>query len=145
MPSLFTRASGVAAFVLATMISSPCIAAGPTADEAKQCVTKSDEATIAELWEEREGERKAHVCSEYFQLEKIAITDTSFAQNTADVMVGLRYTVIKKLDRNFLDRCLGKLTPMPTLPISIGTILQPKDRKISMQRWTSGWKCKDAK
>jgi hypothetical protein len=139
MPSFFTRARGAAAFVIATMISSPCIAAGPTANEAKQCVTKSDEATIAELWE-----GKAHFCSEYFQLDRIAITDTSFAQNMADVMVGLSYTVIKKLDSNFLDRCLGKLTSVPNPPIPIGTILQPKGRKISMQRWTSGWKCKDA-
>ena len=102
-------------------------------------MTKSDEATIAGLWE-----GKAHFCSEYFQLDRIAITDTSFAQNMADVMVGLTYTVIKKLDSNFLDRCFGKMTSVPPPPISIGTILQPKGRKISMQRWTSGWKCKDA-
>lgn len=138
-PLFFFRSKGAAAFVIATTISSTCTAAGPTANEAKQCVTKWDDATIAELWG-----GKAHFCSEYFQLDHIAIADTSLAQNMADVMVSLRYKVIKNLDSNFLNRCLGKLASVPDPPIPVGMVLQPKDRKVSMQRWTSGWKCTDA-
>jgi hypothetical protein len=130
---------------IAILISFSSFAAGPSAREAKKCVLELDADLVAEL-----GPKISNPCANYLRLDNASIVDVSKAENTADVMVRLRYTVIKGIASNALGRCINISDQGEDHPISVGTEIPTKDgkitikdRKISMQEWTTGWKCKN--
>ncbi len=119
----------------------------PTSSEAQQCVIKADKDLFAGMWN-----KLAHLCSEFFSLEKVEVTDISRAANMADVMISLQYRVLMpstsasadgrlmSANPSTVQLCTGATVSGVVLP---GTILLRKDRKVSMQEWATGWKCKE--
>jgi len=127
------------------LISSSSFAAEPSDQDAKKCVIASDADLVAEL-----GPKMSNPCSAYLRLDSADVVDVSKAENTADVMVRLRYTVIKEIGSNALGRCIDISDQGENHTIPVGTEIptkdgkiKMKDRKIAMQQWTSGWKCKN--
>ena len=128
------------------LLAMPGLAREPSAQLAKQCVTNMDSGLVAGYQREEIAGHPVtnivHLCSEYFNLDRADVGDVSRAQNVADVMVKLRYTVIEAAPGKTLKRCIGIDDPSESHLIPVGTQFKPEDRKISMQLWTHGWKCK---
>jgi hypothetical protein len=135
----------VLVLVLVMLIPYPSLAARlPTSAEAEQCVVKADKNLLAGMWN-----KTAHLCSEYFALERVDVTDISRAANIADVMINLQYRVLMPSGDGIPMSAIATVVQLCTgvtvsgsdgLP---GTTLSRKARKISMQEWATGWKCKE--
>jgi hypothetical protein len=131
--------------VVVMLIPYPSLAARlPTSAEAEQCVVKADKNLLAGMWN-----KTAHLCSEYFALERVDVTDISRAANIADVMINLQYRVLMPSGDGIPMSAIATVVQLCTgvtvsrsdgLP---GTTLSRKARKISMQEWATGWKCKE--
>jgi hypothetical protein len=132
---------------IGVILSSPSLARGPSDREAQECISEQDHGLVAGYQQQEVNGRVVNTvdaCSAYFRLELAEVTDVSQAQNMADVKVNLRYTVTKESSNGIRERCIGppKQAASDSDRIPIGSVILVENRKISMQRWTSGWHCK---
>lgn len=123
----------------AGLLAGSAQAAGlPRPDEVKLCVARADRDLLAGVWD-----GGGHACSELFALERAEVADISRSGNTADVMATLHYRVVGTAAGplpSTVQICTGV---MVTGSAPAGTTLVRKDRRIAMQEWASGWRCKD--
>jgi hypothetical protein len=133
--------------MIGILLATPSLGRAPSAQEAKQCVAAMDSDLVAG-YEQRESANHSvtntvHLCSEYYNLRRADVLDVSQAATTAAVRLRLRYTVTNAITSKSLKRCIGIDDQSESHLIPAGTDIPPVDRKISMQLWQSGWKCKD--
>jgi hypothetical protein len=132
--------------VIGILLATPSLARTPSAQEAKQCVMTMDSDLVSGYEQQEKADHSirniVRLCSEYYNLRHVDVLDVSRAENVADVKVRLQYTVIKAVTSKSLKRCIGIDDPGESHVIPASTEIPPSDRKISMQLWTSGWKCK---